>query len=46
MRKSAFKQDLMKTVEQCDVVLEVLDARDPENTRNQEAEDYARGKGK
>jgi ribosome biogenesis GTPase A len=38
MRRSAFKSDLMKTIDQADVIVEVLDARDPENTRNQEAE--------
>lgn len=36
----------MKTVDQADVIIEVLDSRDPENTRNQEAEQYCLSKKK
>lgn len=46
IRKQAFKSDLMKVIDQADVIIEVLDARDPENTRNLEAEQYCLSKKK
>ncbi|CAL6046694.1 Nucleolar_GTPase [Hexamita inflata] len=46
MRRQAFKSDLMNTIDQADVIIEVIDARDPENTRNPEAEQYCLSKKK
>lgn len=38
MNKKRFVKDLKKLIEQSDLILEVLDARDPENCRNKEME--------
>ena len=46
VRRQAFKNELMEVIDRSDVVFEVLDARDPENTRNPEAEQYCQAKKK
>ncbi|KAH0575952.1 Nucleolar GTPase [Spironucleus salmonicida] len=42
LRKQQFKTELNQVVQQSDVILQVLDARDPENTRNGELEQLCR----
>jgi len=44
--KKAYVRELKKVVEQADVVLEVLDARDPEGCRNKELEAQIASAGK
>jgi len=46
IRKGAFKSELMEVIDKADLIIEVLDARDPENTRNGEAEEYCLSKKK
>jgi nuclear GTP-binding protein len=44
--KKAYIKDLKKVVESADVVIEVLDARDPEGCRNKDLEKQIVGQGK
>jgi hypothetical protein len=46
VRKSNFKQEINELMDVCDVIIEVLDARDPQSYRSKELENNVKTKGK
>lgn len=46
VRKTNFKQELNELMDICDVIIEVLDARDPMSYRSKELENNIKTKGK